>query len=74
MALTGRECGHQFRPDVRFCIVCGADRPEPIEPAPPSGPRTRSPTAAPRTTSPLTPTRRRRPGPTSRRRPASRPS
>jgi eukaryotic-like serine/threonine-protein kinase len=34
MALTGRECGHQYRPDVRFCIVCGADQPEPIEPAP----------------------------------------
>jgi hypothetical protein len=33
MALTGRECGHQYRPDVRFCIVCGADRPEPAEQA-----------------------------------------
>jgi hypothetical protein len=33
MALTGRECGHQYRPDVRFCVVCGADRPEPAEQA-----------------------------------------
>ena len=27
MALAGRECGHQYRPDVRFCTVCGAPRP-----------------------------------------------
>ena len=33
MALTGRECGHQYRPDVRFCIVCGAPRPGQAEPA-----------------------------------------
>jgi hypothetical protein len=34
MALTGRECGHQYRPDVRSCLVCGAPRPEPVEPPP----------------------------------------
>jgi hypothetical protein len=40
MALTGPVCGHQNRPDARFCTVCGADRPEQAggpsgEPGPP---------------------------------------
>jgi hypothetical protein len=34
MALTGRDCGHQYRPGVQFCIVCGDARPERQESAP----------------------------------------
>ncbi len=34
MALTGRDCGHQYRPGVQFCIVCGDVRPERAESAP----------------------------------------
>ena len=41
MALTGRGCGHELRPGVRFCTICEAPHQAPLRPpsVPPGRPR-----------------------------------
>ncbi len=41
MALTGRGCGHELRPGVRFCTICEAPHQAPLRPpsVPPGPPR-----------------------------------